>query len=100
MTNNHGVYWNTLVICYFFGCYVVLGIILCNLLTTLIVEFHKVVEDEQEPVRKIIRRSQDDDDDDDDSGGLGQNKMRGLAKFKSAVRSVHAPTRREISTLD
>ena len=53
-TNGHGAFWNTVGILYFFGCYIVLGIILCNLLTTLIVEFHKVASEEEAPVNKIV----------------------------------------------
>ena len=53
-SNKHGTIWNTGIIVYFFTCYLVLGVILCNLLTTLIVEFHKVVEEEEEPVRKEV----------------------------------------------
>jgi len=53
-TNAHGPFWNTAVILYFFGCYIVLGIILCNLLTTLIVEFHKVASEEEAPVNKMV----------------------------------------------
>jgi hypothetical protein len=40
--NGYSETWNKSVILWFFTCYLVLGVILCNLLTTLIVEFHKV----------------------------------------------------------
>ena len=40
--NGFSAVWNHCIIIWFFTCYLVLGVILCNLLTTLIVEFHKV----------------------------------------------------------
>jgi hypothetical protein len=40
--NGYSAAWNHCLILWFFSCYLVLGVILCNLLTTLIVEFHKV----------------------------------------------------------
>ena len=53
-SNMNGAIWNACIIFYFFSCYLVLGVILCNLLTTLIVEFHKVVSEEEEPVYKEV----------------------------------------------
>lgn len=53
-SNTNGVIWNAGIMFYFFSCYLVLGVILCNLLTTLIVEFHNVVSKEEEPVCKEV----------------------------------------------
>lgn len=90
-TNNKGSLWNTGIIVWFFCCYLVLGIILCNLLTTLIVEFHKVVKEENEPVHKeVIIHTPKGQIVTESARELSEGNASAGARLRSVFRFVHA----------